>query len=339
MPQNSRVQRIRTIDTHTMGEPTRIVVEGVPAIPGSTMLEKKEYIKRNLDYIRTSLLREPRGHRDMFGAIILPRVSPEADIGVVFMDNEGYLNMCGHGTIGVVTALLEADMIPCHSPSATVILETPAGLVETRAVVNESSVESVSFRNVPAFLWPEECTVDVPGIGPVTAEIAFGGNFFALVRARDLGLAITLDNCERLLTVGVAIRNLVNAKIKVVHPIKTEIDRIDIVKVWDDLASGEFGYRNVVIFGDHQIDRSPCGTGTCAKMAALHAKGRLGLNQPIVSESIIGTRFNGRLLDITTVGELPAVVPEITGRAFITGIHEFRLHPEDPVKHGFSLVG
>lgn len=339
MPRNSGVQKIRTIDTHTMGEPTRIVVEGIPAVPGDTMLEKKEYIRRHLDYVRTSLLREPRGHRDMFGAIILPRVSPEADVGVVFMDNEGYLNMCGHGTIGVVTALLEAELVRYRGPSASVILDTPAGLVETKAVTNGEAVESVSFRNVPAFLWPEERTVDVPGIGPVTVEIAFGGNFFALVRAGDLGLDLTPGNCQELLRIGTTIRDLVNAKVKVAHPLKREIDRVDIVEIWDTLISGGVDYRNVVIFGDSQIDRSPCGTGTCAKMAALHAKGRLGLNQPIISESIIGTRFTGRLLDTTTVGQLPAVVPEITGRAFITGIHEFRLHPEDPVKHGFSLAG
>lgn len=332
------MHRIRTIDTHTMGEPTRIVVEGIPTVPGNSILEKKRYIENNLDYIRTSLLFEPRGHRDMFGAIILPPTVPEADFGVVFMDSGGYLNMCGHGTIGAVTALLETGMLSYRGLEVPVILETPAGLVKVKTEMKNLTVRSVSFQNVPAFLWPEEGRVEIPGIGPITVEIAFGGSFFGLVDARKLRLELSPRNSQKLAGIGTEIRQLLNAGVKVQHPVKKEINRVDLVEFWHSSTAVGVDCKNVVVFGDGQIDRSPCGTGVCAKMASLFAQGELGLNQDFVSESIIGTRFRGRLLEVTRVGNLPAVVPEITGRAFITGIQEFTLHPEDPLKYGFLLT-
>lgn len=328
---------IIAVDSHTMGEPTRVVVGGIPHIPGKTMAEKKEYLEKNMDHIRTALMHEPRGHRDMFGSIITAPVNQEADFGIIFMDGGGYLNMCGHGSIGAVTVAIETGMVKAVTPVTYVKLDTPAGLVEARAEVEDNVVKSVTVRNVPAFLYEADVKIDVPELGQITADIAFGGSFFAIVDAKQLGIKIEPSNVDDLIKAGMAIKRAANEQIKVQHPEKEHIKTIDLVEIYDDTENPNAHLKNVVIFGDGQADRSPCGTGTCAKMATLYAKGKLDLGQDFLYESIIGTVFKGRLIGATKVGPFDAVIPEITGNAYITGFNQFVIDPDDPVKYGFLL--
>lgn len=328
---------LMAIDSHTMGEPTRIVVGGVPHVPGKTMADKRAYLEEKMDHIRTSIMHEPRGHRDMFGSILTSPVNDDADFGIVFMDGGGYLNMCGHGSIGAVTVAIETGMVPAVEPETNVSFDAPAGLIKARAAVEKGVVKSVTIRNVPAFLYKENVTVDVPGLGNIKLDISFGGSFFALVDVKELKLKVCPQNVDQLIKAGMAIMKAANEQIHIEHPELKHIKTIDLVEIYDQPTHPEAHYKNVVIFGDGQADRSPCGTGTSAKMAALYAKRKLALNQEFVYESIIGTLFRGRLVETAQVGEFAAVVPEITGSAYITGFNQFVIDPNDPVKHGFTL--
>ncbi len=325
------------VDSHTAGEPTRIVVGGVPPVPGNSMAEKKAYLSSHLDGLRKMLMWEPRGHRDMFGSILLPPVNPEADLGIVFMDGGGYLDMCGHGTIGAATVVVELGIIKPLEPVTLVRFDTPAGLVEARVLVKEGRVQGVTVRNVPAFLHTGGLRIEVEGLGEIEVDVAFGGNFFAIVDADVLGLEIVPQRASKLVELGLKIRDAVNRAIRVSHPEKPHIDRVNLVE-FSSARSGPGSHRrNAVIFADGQLDRSPCGTGTCAKMASLFARGKLKLMEDFVHESILGTRFTGRVVDTTKVGSFEAVIPEITGRAHITAISQFLLDPEDPLAEGFVL--
>lgn len=328
---------IMAVDSHTMGEPTRIVVGGLPNIPGKTMAEIKSYLEENLDYVRTSLMHEPRGHKDMFGSIITRPVHDDADFGIVFMDGGGYLNMCGHGSIGAVTVAIDTGMVPTVEPETQVKFDAPAGLITARAKVENGAVKSVTIRNVPAFLYMSDVKIDVPGVGEITFDVSFGGSFFAIVKADQVGLKVIPANIDQLTKIGLAIRKAANEQLTIQHPTLAHINTIDLVEIYDEPTHPEANYKNVVIFGEGQADRSPCGTGTSAKMATLYAKGHLKIGEEFVYESIIGTLFRGRLVETTEVGEFKAVVPEITGSAYITGFNQFVIDPNDPVKHGFML--
>ncbi|HHY95957.1 MAG TPA: proline racemase, partial [Firmicutes bacterium] len=226
---------IHCVDSHTAGEPTRVVVAGLPPIPGRTMAEKKTYLQAHHDTVRCGLLREPRGHHDMFGAILLPPTRPEAALGVVFMDNGGYLSMCGHGTIGVVTTALETGIIPSYEPVTEVVIDTPAGLVYTRALVEKGRVREVTFRNVPAFVFRRDLPVTVPGWGEVRVDVAFGGNFFAIVSARELHLALQPRELDTLVQLGIRIRDAVNATLPVRHPSQRHLTGVELVEFSEPL--------------------------------------------------------------------------------------------------------
>jgi len=325
------------VDSHTMGEPTRVVIGGVKPIPGKTMAEKREYLKVHFDHIRTALMLEPRGHKDMFGSILMEPTDPQADLGIVFMDGTGYLNMCGHGTIGAVTVALEMGLLELKEPVTKVTFDTPSGLVFATAETEEGVVKNVRVENVPSFLYREDIQIDVPGIGRIPIDIAFGGNFFALVDNAHLRLKIVPENVGKLLETGMNILRQVNREVEVNHPTRAHLRSVDLVQIHELVDGRKARGRNVVIFGERQVDRSPCGTGTCAKMATLFAKGKLGLEEEFVHESIIGTTFSGRLLRQTVVGDIPAVIPEIMGQAFITGIQQFVIDPADPLKYGFRV--
>jgi proline racemase/trans-L-3-hydroxyproline dehydratase len=314
-----------------------VVVAGVPFLHG-TMAEKRRQLQEEYDFIRTALMHEPRGHADMFGAIIVEPARPEADIGVVFMDTGGYLAMCGHGSIGVVVAALATGLVPLEEPTTEVLMDTPAGLVRARAEVADGDIGQVAVENVPGFLYRSGVTVETSS-GPVELDISFGGNFFALVPASSLGLEVKLAHLPQLIERGMAIRAAIDEQVDVVHPTQPHINTVDLVEIYEDLEGEEADCRNVVIFGEAQADRSPCGTGTSAKMAALHAKGHLDLQHPFVNESIIGTRFTGRLLRQETIDSLTGVVPEISGNAYVTGFQQFVVDPRDPLKFGFHLAG
>jgi proline racemase/trans-L-3-hydroxyproline dehydratase len=330
-------RHILAVDSHTMGEPTRVVIHGVGEVSGSTMAEKRRFMAENLDYIRTALMHEPRGHCNMFGAIITEPTKSEADLGIIFMDCGGYLTMCGHGAVGAVTVALEMGILNVEEPLTHVVLDTPAGLVRTRAEIKNEGVTNVTVQNVPAFLCQEAFPLDVPVIGTVPIDIAFGGNFYALVETNELHLELLPENVSKLVDTGMSILEKVRGAVKVIHPTESHANSIDLVEICDPFQGGEHHSKNIVVFGQGQFDRSPCGTGTCARMAALFHKGKLGLEQDFVSESIIGTLFRGRLVSETMVGNIKAVVPEITARAFITGIHQCILDPADPLKYGFLV--
>ena len=328
---------ISAIDTHTAGEPTRIVLSGLPPIQGNTMAEKKRYMMEHLDHFRTLLLREPRGHSDMFGAILTTPTTDRGQYGLLFMDNGGYLDMCGHATIGVTTALVELGMMPHAGPNTAVAFDTPAGLVEGHARIEGDQVVEVSVSNVASFLFASDVELEVADIGKVTIDVSFGGNFFAMVPAKALRVSLQPDHLSQLIRLGMMVKEAVNEKVDVRHPTEKHIDTVELAEIYDKPDPLKAFSRNVVIFGDGQVDRSPCGTGTCAAMATLYGKGKLSLNEEFTNESIIGTRFKGKLDKEVTVGDLTAVRPTITGSAYITGIQQFVVDPEDPLKHGFLL--
>lgn len=325
-----------TVESHTMGEPLRCVVGGIHNISGKTMMEKKENFRQYHDDIRTALMLEPRGHKDMFGSIITQPTIEEADYGVIFMHGQGYHNMCGHGTIATATIAIETEMIPSTEPETIIKQEAPAGIVTIKAKVHDGRVREISFQNVPAFLYKRDVLIKVPEYGDIKIDIAFGGSFFAIVDHEQLGLEITPENGSKFVDVGMAIIEAANQQIDVVHPELPDINSIDLCEIYGPAKSEDASLQNITIF-DGQIDRSPCGTGTCAKLATLYAKGELEIGEDFVYASVLDTKFIGRVIKETKVGDYSAIIPEITGQAYITGYSQFVIDPEDPVKYGFTL--
>ncbi len=330
-------QIMSAIDTHTEGEPTRIVLSGLPPIRGTTMADKWVYVRENMDHLRRALMHEPRGHRDMFGAILTSPCMPEADFGLLYMDSGGFLTMCGHGTIGTVMMLLEMGMVEAKEPETVVIFDTPAGLVKAHAVVEHGKACRAWIENVPAFLLKADVPVEVEGLGEITVDIAFGGNFFALISSDQIGVPLEPRRVKDLVDIGLRVRDAVNQQVPVEHPIEKHINKVELTEITGPPVHPEAHARNIMIFGEGSVDRSPCGTGTCARMAEMYAKGQLKLGEPFVHESIIGSLFHGELLREVKVGPLTAVVPRIGGTAYITGIQHFVIDPADPMKYGFLV--
>ncbi|HXH08027.1 MAG TPA: proline racemase family protein [Vicinamibacterales bacterium] len=328
-------RRIRTIDAHTEGEPLRLVVEGFPPVRGGTLLEKREWVRRRHDRLRRALMLEPRGHLDMYGALLTEPVTPGADAGVLFMHNEGYSTMCGHGVIAVVTVAIERHLIAVPPERTTLLLDTPAGPVRARFTRAGDRVERVAFVNVPAFVLRPGVEVRL-GSRQVRADVAFGGAFYAVVDAEAAGLALDGRRLAEIRRAGMEIKRQVEAALEVVHPLEAGLRGV-YGTIFTGPAAGGADLRNVTVFADAEIDRSPCGTGTCAVMAVLDAMGLLPEGHPFVHESLIGTRFRGRVLERTQVGGYPAIVPEIEGSAWITGEHTFILDERDPLRYGFRL--
>lgn len=328
---------ISTVDLHTAGEPVRAVLGGIQSIPGKTMEEKQKFLSQKLDLIRTTLLHEPRGHKEMCGAIMTPPLSREADFGLIFFDGGGYLEMCGHSTMGVATAVIELGMFQKKEPTTSLSIDTPAGLIKARVHVEDGQVRSVTIRNVASFLFAKDIELEIPGIGRIKVDIAFGGNFFALVDVTELHYTLEKENIDRLIAIGLKIREAVNAKINVRHPNAKHISGVGLTEIFGKPENPQAMGRNMVVFGNGQVDRSPCGTGTSAKLASLYARGQIGLNEPFIHESIIGTLFEGKIVEVTKVAQFEAIIPEITGSAFVTGFHQFTVDSGDPLKHGFQL--
>jgi proline racemase len=324
------------VDSHTEGMPTRVITGGIGPIPGATMLERKLHFEEHLDELRQLLMREPRGHGAMSGAILQPPARPDADWGVIYIEVSGLLPMCGHGTIGVATVLVETGMVAVTEPETVIRLDVPAGLVEARVRVEHGRARSVTIRNVASFLHESGRTVDVPGLGEITYDMAYGGNFYALTPAADAGLVVDPARSGELIEAGLATMDAINAQARPVHP---EDPRIGGCRHVVFHEPGRDGADAVAATSIHPgwLDRSPCGTGTSARLAQLHARGELATGAPFVNESVIGTRFTGRVVDTTTVAGRPAIIPEITGRAWITGMSQYLLDAEDPFPAGFSL--
>ncbi|MBG0778372.1 MAG: proline racemase family protein, partial [Desulfotignum balticum] len=288
------------------------------------------------DHIRQMLMLEPRGHQDMFGAILTEPVTDGADTGVIFMDSGGYLDMCGHGSMGAVVVLLETGMlsgdIQEKNNPRTLALDTPAGLIHARAVIKDNRVTSVTIQNRDSFFC-ESMEIELDPIGKVPVDIAYGGNYFALVNADHLNLPVTPAHIDPLKKLGIAIRTAVNRQFIFSHPVSGLSATVALTEIYENTDPP----RNIVVFGTGQVDRSPCGTGTSAKMAFLHHKGRLKPEEPYAYQSVFGTQFMGKILKETQVGDRPAIVPEITGNAWITGFHEFVVDATDPYAFGFDI--
>ena len=329
--------KITTIDAHTEGEPFRVITGGFPDLLGETILARRRYAKTHLDHLRRALMWEPRGHADMYGCIVTPPVSPEADIGVLFMHNEGYSTMCGHGIIGIATVALETGMLPMTEPETIIKIDTPAGLVTAHARVSEGRVKSVYFHNVPSFVLALDETVEVPGLGKVRYDLAFGGGFYAYVQAEDVGLTCTPEDFRALIEKGMAIKRAVMATRPITHPFEEDLGFLYGTIFIGPPLDEEAHSRNVCIFADGQVDRCPTGTGISGRLAIHNARGEVSLNQPIVVESIIGSRFTGSIVETTTFGPYSAIIPQVEGTAHITGRHEFLIDPTDPLRNGFIL--
>ena len=324
------------VDSHTEGMPTRVITGGVGPIPGATMLERKLHFEQHMDELRLLLMREPRGHGAMSGAILQPPLRDDADWGVVFIEVTGCLPMCGHGTIGVATVLVETGMVEVTEPETLVRLDTPAGLVEARVAVEGGRARSVSLRNVPSFLLAGGRSVAVNG-GSVTYDMAFGGNFYALLPAAEAGLSVDPARAPELIERGLEIMAAINASERPVHPADGRIAGCRHVVFTAPGEDGPRSQRSATSIHPGWLDRSPCGTGTSAKLAQLHARGELAVGEEFVNRSVIGTRFGARIVEETEVAGLPAVVPEISGRAWITAMGQYLLDPDDPFPAGFVL--
>ncbi|MDL4776500.1 MULTISPECIES: proline racemase family protein [Thermomonosporaceae] len=330
------VRTLSAVDSHTEGMPTRVVTGGVPPIPGATMADRRRFAVDNLDGLRRFLMDEPRGHPAMSGALLQPPSREDADWGVVYIEVSGFLPMCGHGTIGVATVLVETGMVEVTEPETIVRLDTPAGLVEARVAVRDGRAEHVTLRNVPSFAAELGAAVTVPGLGEVGYDMAYGGNFYAIVDLASIGLPFDRARKDDILRAGLDIMAAVNEQNRPVHPGDPLIGGCKHVQF---LAPGSDARRsrNAMAIHPGWFDRSPCGTGTSARMAQLHARGELPLGAEFVNESFIGTRFTGRLVGTAEAGGRPAVVPEFSGRAWITGTANYMLDPADPFPEGFVL--
>jgi len=329
--------RIETIDAHTAGEPFRVVLSGLPEPEGRTLLERRRYARTHLDHLRRALMWEPRGHADMYGCLLVPPDSPQADLGVLFMHNEGYSTMCGHGIIGLTTVAIEAGLIEADGEQHELAIETPAGLVRATAALEAGRVRSVRFRNVPSFVVELDQLIEVPGFGRLRYDLAFGGAFYAFLDASQIGLPLTAEATAGWIEAGRAVKQAVNAKRRVEHPFEPDLGFLYGAIFVGPAVDPACHSRNVCIFAEGEVDRCPTGTGVSARLAIHHARGELDPGQWIEVESLIGTRFRGQVVEETRFGPYPAVVPEVEGSAYVTGRHTFVIDPADPLKDGFLL--
>lgn len=320
---------VSTVDYHTEGEPFRIVSGGVPALRGRTILEKRRYAREHLDHIRQLLVFEPRGHADMYGGFVTEPEDEGAKLGVVFFHNAGYSTACGHGTIALVTWAIETTIIEAEGPSVDVAVDVPSGRLPTVANVENGRVRSVRFRNVPSFVLIDAVRLKIDH-RQVDAAVAFGGAFYAIVPADRFELLVEPAFVPRFIELGRAIKVAIEANHDIRHPLQPELEGI--YGVIFTAAN-----RNITVFADGEIDRSPCGSGTSARLALLDRRGELARGAPFMHESVIGTRFGARVVGEDHVGDFPAVITEVEGSAHLTGYHQFVLSADDPLGTGFLI--
>ena len=326
-----------TIDAHTGGEPLRIVTAGVPRILGKTILEKRRYAEEHLDHIRKALMWEPRGHADMYGAYITEPTTLEADMGVIFMHNEGYSDMCGHGIIALATVAVAQGLVELSSPETRVGIDAPAGFIEAFVEWDGEKVGTVRFKNVPSFLYRKDLAVDTPSFGGVTVDIAFGGAFYAYLDGAQVGLQVTPENYRQLIQLGYEVKQAVIKTTDIQHPLIPELNKL-YGTIIDGKPQNEGSTQaNVCVFADREVDRSPTGTGTSGRVAQLYARGKLAKGEILVNESIIGSIFKGKVLEEIKVGDFDAVIPEVSGKAHIVGFNQWVVDPDDLVGKGFFL--
>ena len=330
-------RRIHTIDAHTGGEPFRVIVSGYPELEGTTMLERRRSAREDHDALRTALMWEPRGHADMYGCVLVPPESEDADFGILFLHNEGYSTMCGHGIIAIATVVLETGILPAEEPETIIRIDTPAGRITARARVEAGRVTSVAFTNVPSFVLHADREVQVPGLGSVRGDVAFGGAFYVFVDAAEVGVTLGPEAFQQLIDKGMAIKRALMAEGGITHPFEEDLSFLYGTIFTGVPMSDGADSRNVCIFAEGEVDRSPTGTGVSARAAIHRARGELDMGQDMTIESIIGSQFVVRVLEDTKFGPYSAVIPEVEGSASITGRHEFLVDPDEPLRNGFIL--
>ncbi len=328
--------RIITIDSHIAGEPARLIVGGVDPV-GETMQEKRAFFMEHYDHIRLLLTSEPRGHRDMFAACVTEPVSAGARFGLIYMDACRYPYLCGHATMGAVMSLIEAGAIDPDNQDLQVIVDTPSGPMQATAYMQNGKVESVAIRMVPSFVYSDNETLSVSEFGQLTVATVCVGGFFVMVSTDQIGLDFSPPNRGRLIELGMELIQAANQQLTVRHPTRPEVNTVDVTEFYDSPMDAEGKGNSMVILGEGHMDRSPCGTGTAAKMTLLHHRGQFGFNETFTNTSPLGTTFQGRLVEEIRLGDTMAVVAEVRGSAHITGIHEFIIDSKDPFQKGFLL--
>jgi proline racemase len=331
------VRGLKVVDMHTGGEPVRIVTSGYPPIPKGTILEKRAWVRERLDHLRRMLMFEPRGHHDMYGALLIEPDLPDADLAVLFMHNEGYSTMCGHAVIALGRYAVDHGLVAPSEPVTTVRIEAPCGLVVASVEVKDGKAGAVSFESVPAFLFAADRTVDLPGHGNIAFDIAYGGAFYALADCRQFGLAFGRDPARAFVDVATALTDTLKNTFPLTHPDHQDLAFLYGTILTDGGDGRDAPTRNICVFAEAEVDRSPTGSGVTARLAAMHAKGTIGLGETRTFESIVGSRFTGSVVRTTRAGDLDAIVARVGGRAFYSGTAEFMLEEDDELGRGFLL--
>ena len=328
--------RIVTIDSHTQGEPTRLLIGGVGTLPGSTIKDKRENFESRYDHVRMLLTREPRGHRGIMAAVVTEPVSPDGKFGLFYMDARRYPYLCGHATIGAVVTLVEAGALEAGSGETVITVDSPSGPLDARTRVRNGRVESVAIEMVPSFVFDVNRELEIAGFGKLSVDLVCVGGFFAMVSARSIGIELIPENSHRLIPLGMAVIEAANQAHGVYHPERPEVNTVDVTQFYDQDPLTGIG-RSVVIYGESNMDRSPCGTGTTARMTLLHHRGELGTGEGYKNAGPLGTVFEGRIVRTLPVGNFDAIVGEIRGNAQITGYHQFVVDASDPFPEGFLI--
>ena len=325
-----------TMDSHTEGEITRLVLDGTGRIPGATMTEKLDFFKSRWDGIRCLLTREPRGSREVLAAAVTEPVSPGASFGLIYMDAKRYPYLCGHATIGAVVSLAHTGFLKLGPGENRILIDTPSGPMEARAHVSHGKVTSVEIDMIPSFVFATQKEIRVEGVGTIPVDLVCTGGFFAMVNTESLGLEPVMENRATLVDLGMKIIAAANDQLEVSHPVRPEVNTVDVTEFYDT-GQGALSGRGMVVYGESHMDRSPCGTGTAAKLALLYHYGKIGMDQPYINSSPLGTQFEARLVKKTKIGNMDGLVARIKGRAWITGIHHFTLERTDPFQEGYMI--
>lgn len=330
--------RIKTIDMHTGGEPLRVILDGFPPLKGNSVLEYRQYAKQNYDHLRKALMHEPRGHADMYGCILVPPNDRDGDFGILFLHNEGYSTMCGHAIIAITTLAIKMRWVEVKEPETEIKIDAPCGRIQAFAKIKNGAVQSVYFHCVPSFVLALNQKVEVPGLGLVEYDLAYGGAFYAYVNANKLGLKLLKENYNLLIQKGMDIkRAVINSSQSITHPFEEDLSFLyGTIFIGGPVSEG-IDSRNVCIFAEGEVDRCPTGSGVSGRMPLHLAKGEIQLGQTMTIESITGSVFKGSIVEETTFGPYSAVIPQVEGTAHIIGQHEFLIDPEDPFRYGFFL--
>jgi len=328
--------RVVTIDSHTQGEPTRLLISGVGTLPGSTMKDKRDYFESNYDHVRMLLTREPRGHRGIMAAAVTEPISPEGQFGLFYMDARRYPYLCGHATIGAVASLIEVGALDTDDDDTIITVDTPSGPLDAHTRIRDGRVESVAIEMVPSFVFDTGRELEIAGFGKIPVDLVCVGGFFAMVSARSIGIDLIPENSHRLIPLGMAVIEAANREFSVYHPDRPEVNSVDVTEFYDEDSKTGMG-KSVVIYGESHMDRSPCGTGTTAKMTLLHHRGMLGSGKVYKNTGPLGTVFEGRIVKTLSIGEFGSIVGQVRGNAQITGYHQFVVDGADPFQKGFLI--